>query len=250
MNDNSDVFERFRESFDKINGRFHILEQRVPMELQMEYFKCSERIRKGKMKMTDDKYEFYTRTLSDEKTTVEHKKMALSALASSNEIRAYRVLENYVRHADPDVTDWASMALMESRISLESELLEEKQVYISTGLGGKGERLRFYTLILATEYRPFQDYERQVIEREFAFYLSKAGCEIERLSIEDVYVELIFLAPISTDLKAMVENVILECNQYGNFLSGIYTITNVKEPSADEIAKIINEKYGNHKTSH
>ncbi|MDR1981614.1 MAG: hypothetical protein LBQ39_08365 [Tannerellaceae bacterium] len=250
MKDKSDVFERFRNSFDHIDGHYHILERCVPLELQMEYFKCSERMRKGKTKMTDDKYDFYKRTLSDEETTAEHKRHALSALALSNEIRAYRVLEDYVQHADPEVTNWAYMALLESRISLESELLQEKQVYISTGLGGKGEKLRFYTLILASAYVPFQDYQRRAIERELAFFLSKGDCEIERLSIEDVYVELLFLAPLRADLKAIVENVIFECNQYGNFLSDMYSITNVKELSAEEIAKIIHDKYGNHKTGH
>ena len=48
-------------------------------------------------------------------------------------VRAYRLLEEYTQHPDPEVTDWAYMALMESRISLESDFSDEKQIYISTG---------------------------------------------------------------------------------------------------------------------
>ena len=46
MKEDNDIFKKFRDSFSKIDGHFHILEQRVPVERQMEYFKYSEKIRK------------------------------------------------------------------------------------------------------------------------------------------------------------------------------------------------------------
>ena len=39
MKEEGDVFKKFRDSFSRMEGHFHILEQRVPVELQMEYFK-------------------------------------------------------------------------------------------------------------------------------------------------------------------------------------------------------------------
>jgi hypothetical protein len=183
--------------------------------------------------------------LLDKTLSMARKKYILSSLAISNDVRAYRLLEEYVQHPDPDITDWAHMSLMESRISLESELLEEKQIYISTGLGGKGEKLRFYVLLLASNKVPFREYQRQTIEREFAYYLPKDECEIERLSIYDYYVELLVLIPVQRDIKTVLDNVLNECNQYGNFLSDIVTVTNVKELSIDEINEIINKRYGN-----
>jgi len=35
--------------------------------------------------------------------------------------------------------------------------------------------------------------------------------------------------------------VINECNQYGDFLSNVFTITNVKELTAEEVSEIINK---------
>lgn len=248
MKEKNDIFERFRNSFSNMQGHFHILEQRVPVELQMEYFKYSEQLRKEKSDLTDEAYQMYINNLSDRETTTERKKYVLSALATSSEVKAYRLLEKYVEHPDPDVSDWAYMALMESRISLESELSEEKQIYISTGLGGKGEKLRFYVLLLAAENKPFKEYQRQTIEREFEYYLSKEECEIEELKIEDLYVELVFLIPVRSNLKAILDNVICECNQYGNFLSKSFTVTNVKELDQTEITEILEKKYGDNKT--
>ena len=251
MKEEGDVFKKFRDSFSKMDGHFHILEQRVPVELQMEYFKYSEQVRKERTKpdLNDMDYTAFRESLSNPESTTDYKKYILSMLATSREVKAYRMLEDYVQHPDEDVSNWAYMALMESRISLESELSDEKLIYISTGLGGKGEKLRFYVLMLSRDRKPFQEYQRKVIEREFAYFLPKADCEIERLTIGEQYVELVFLIPLRADIKLTLERVINECNQYGDFLSDIFTITNVKELTEQEVTDIIN-KNGNSKTSH
>ena len=251
MKEEGDVFKKFRDSFSKMDGHFHILEQRVPVELQMEYFKYSEQVRKERAKpdLNDMDYTAFRESLSNPGSTTDYKKYILSMLATSREVKAYRMLEDYVQHPDEDVSNWAYMALMESRISLESELSDEKQIYISTGLGGKGEKLRFYVLMLSRDRKPFLEYQRKVIEREFAYFLPKADCEIERLTIGEQYVELVFLIPVRADIKLTLDKVINECNQYGDFLSDIFTITNVKELTEQEVTDIIN-KNGNSKTSH
>ena len=251
MKEEGDVFKKFRDSFSKMDGHFHILEQRVPVELQMEYFKYSEQVRKERAKpdLNDMDYTAFRESLSNPESTTDYKKYILSMLATSREVKAYRTLEDYVQHPDEDVSNWAYMALMESRISLESELSDEKQIYISTGLGGKGEKLRFYVLMLSRDRKPFLEYQRKVIEREFAYFLPKADCEIERLTIGEQYVELVFLIPVRADIKLTLDKVINECNQYGDFLSDIFTITNVKELTEQEVTDIIN-KNGNSKTSH
>jgi hypothetical protein len=246
MKKRSDVFERFRDSFSKLDGRFHVLEQRVPIEVQFEYFKCSSLLRRKSTEMTDIKYHDYLQSLANETLPAEDKRHVLSALAVSNDVRAYRLLEEYVQHPDPDLTNWAYMALMESRITLESELSEEQQIYISTGLGGRGEKLRFYVLLVSSQKEPFLPYQRQTIEREFAYYLEREDCEIERLTIYDQYIELVALISVRKDIKGMLDNVVNECNQYGNFISEALTVTNMKELSAEEIAEIINTTgYGN-----
>ncbi|MBS6576156.1 hypothetical protein [Parabacteroides goldsteinii] len=243
MKEEGDVFKKFRDSFSKMDGHFHILEQRVPVELQMEYFKYSEQVRKERAKpdLNDMDYTAFRESLSNPESTTDYKKYILSMLATSREVKAYRMLEDYVQHPDEDVSNWAYMALMESRISLESELSDEKQIYISTGLGGKGEKLRFYVLMLSRDRKPFLEYQRKVIEREFAYFLPKADCEIERLTIGEQYVELVFLIPVRADIKLTLDKVINECNQYGDFLSDKLT--------EQEVTDIIN-KNGNSKTSH
>ena len=237
-----DVFKQFRDSFDKMDGHFHILEQRIPVELQMDYFKYSEKMRledRHIRSMSDEDIESIFQLLKTEGLTKKEKRRLLTILAVSKSVKSYRLLQNYIENPDPEVLDWAYMALMESRISLESELSEEKQIYISTGLGGKNEKLRFYVLILSAGTKLFEDYQRQTIEREFVYYLPKENCEIERLTIGDQYVEMLFLVPVRADIKSILDRVIYECNQYGHFLSDTFTITNVKELSKEEVEQII-----------
>ena len=239
-----DRFKKFHDSFQDMGGRFHILELRVPVEQQLEYFSYSFRLRRKSPEINEVEYSSCKEKLENVGYPMEEKKKILSKLASSSEIRAYRLLEHYVQHPDEELVNWASMALMESRLAIESELTGEKQIFISTGLGGKGKKLRFYMLVPSVQETPFEDYQRKIIEKEFGFVLSKNDCEIERLTISDRYVELVFLVPVATDIKTLLEKMISECNVYGNFLSNTLTVTNMKELTQDEVNQVI-KKYGN-----
>lgn len=244
MKGQEDVFKRFYNAFRNMDGHFHILEHRVPVEQQMEYFKYSDRVRKSVGEMSDADYERYTAELENAELPKDEKKRILATLATSKQVRAYRLLEQYAQHSDEELVNWAYMALMESRITLETELSGEKQIYISTGLGGKGKKLRFYILIISSDGKVFEEYQRGVIEKEFGYALPKKECEIERLTISDRYVELVFLVPVKFDIRKILEDVIRECNLYGNFLSEAFTVTNVKELSREEVEQII-DKYKN-----
>lgn len=248
MKKEEDVFRQFHESFSKLEGHFHILEQRIPVNVQMEYFKYSEEKRKRESPdpVTEEEIDVIFRSLELPEAPEAEKKHLLTLLAISKSAKAYRLLEEYAKHPDDCVTDWAYMALMESRISLESEFSNEKQIYISTGLGGKDEKLRFFTLFISNDRLPFREYQSRVIEREFPYLLSHENCEIERLTIKSNYVEMLFLVPVRGNIKGILDKLIRECNQYGGFLSEMFTITNVRELSESEVAEIISkDKDGN-----
>ena len=226
------------DTVQNLGGQFNIMENRVPVTQQLEYFEFARRLQKKKRKMSDSDFNQYKEKLAND-TPREEKKKVLILLALSSEIRAYRLLEKYVQEAEDDLVHWASMALMESRMWIESELTEKKQVYISTGLGGKGEKLRFYALILAMNGTPFEDYQRKIIETEVECVFSKNDCEIERLTIKNDYVEFVFLMPLSVDLRKILQTLVMECNVYGNFLSPKFQATNVKEFNQDEVNQLL-----------
>ncbi|MDR1331829.1 MAG: hypothetical protein LBK07_06965 [Tannerella sp.] len=241
------VFNQFQKFLKETDGDFHILEQRVPVETQMEYFKYSDHLRKKALSPEESDYGLLAVDLRNPLSSLEEKKHALSMLAISKDVRAYRLLEQYVCNVEPEIADWARMALIDSRITLESELSDGKQIYISTGLGGRGNKFRFFVLMLSAEGEPFAEYQKQIIEKEFAFSIPRYDCEIERLTVRERHVEMLFLAPMQLNIKMVIDSVMDECNQYGGFLANVYTVTNVKELDEEEIANIMKEN-GNRQT--
>ena len=242
MNIPEDVLNMFLKSFQNMGGQFHILENHVPVEQQLEYLNYSRKMRKRKYKIKEGDYHLYREKLENVELPKEEKKKILTILALSSEVHAYRLLEQYMQKPDEELVHWASMAFMESRIMLESELSDERLLYISTGLGGKMGKMRFYALIASTNVTPFVDYQRQVIEKEFGYLMPENDCEIERLSIKDSYIELVFLIPVTADFKKILEKVVRECNIYGNFLSQTFDASNVKIFNQDEINQILTKK--------
>jgi hypothetical protein len=240
-----DFFNQFQTFLNKTDGEFYVFEHQVPLETQMEYYKNSNRIRSILAPLQPNEsdkeadYIQFVSELQNPETSKEAKKQILSVLAVSKQIKAYRILEKYLQSPDKELTDWAYMALMESRMMLETEFSDERLIYISTGLGGKGKKLRYYVLLLSTTGNLFLDYQKQVIEREFAYTLSKEDGEMEQLDIYDNHIEMLILVPFQTDIKKILTYTIHECNLYGDFISDIVTVTNVKKLSNKEIAKII-----------
>lgn len=238
--DKDNTFDKRKAFLQQLDGNLHILEQRIPVEKQMEYFKYSDHVRKEHLPVEEEDLEYYNIALYNEDTTLEYKKHILSLFAASRYIRGYRIIEKYSKDPDPELKDWASLALIESRMALESELSNEKQVFISTGLGGKDNKLRFYALLLSKDRQPLVDFQKEIIQREFSFFLPQVEGEIERLNMGGNFIEVTFLTPMSTNIKAVIDRIINEANQYGNFINDVYTVTNVREFSEEEVLKIAN----------
>ncbi|MDR2497468.1 MAG: hypothetical protein LBD21_10125 [Tannerellaceae bacterium] len=224
----------------RANGEISIVEMRVPVETQMEYFRRSNKIREDRRPRMVEVDECIDR-LYDVTVSTEEKKEIISTFAFSNDTRIYRFLEGFLEQQPEGspLSDWIRMALMECRISIESELLDEKRIYISTGMGGRDNKLRYYVLMVAEGKKPFLPYQREMIEREAPFLLSGVDCEVERITVHDIYCEMVMLAPFSTNLRALLMNLLEECNRYGNFISHRITITNIRELKDAEIRRMI-----------
>ena len=224
------------------NGQLSIIELRVPVETQMEYFHTSNKMR-GKSDRpainADDAPKLY-----DDSVSEETKKGIISNFALSHDVKLYRFLQEFhaAQAEGSHLRDWTSMALVEFRISIESELLDEKQVYISTGLGGRDYMLRYCVVMIAEDKKPFLPYQREMIEREIPFGLAAYGCEAERIVVHDLHVEMMMLAPLTGNIKTALANVVEECNSYGNFISPDVTVTNIREFTEEEIQCLIDKK--------
>lgn len=241
MNDNDDILSRIRETMsDQGIDSFHVLEELIPIEEQMEYFRYFERLRIDNQPFVRDK-EIEILFSPDE--NIERKKRSLSLLASIPDVVAYRSIETYHSSpSEPELANWSAMALLGSKIVLNSDLSGQQQIYISSGLGGHDKKLRFFTIFVTRSRENFSDLQREIVEREFRFQLSQVEVEIEKFEWADNYFTLLLLVPFDADIRNNMNAAIEECNEYGDFLEPKFMFTNVKIFSENEIKKIIARK--------
>ena len=219
---------------------FNILEEQIDIEDQMEYFKSSQKMRE--MEIDQDMLENSDELFSDE-TAIERKKEILTSLALIDDVKAYRKLEEYCDQAGPEIRNWAVMAMQESRMILKSSLLDEKQVFISTGLGGKGQKLRYYVVFMnRIADRVLNSTQQKVIRNELTFRLGQEAGELESIDFSNGFSSSLLLLPVKSDIHEVFRNIIEECNQYGDFLEEDLIITNVKVLTGKEITDIIEKK--------
>jgi len=230
MKNDRNALKDLQHSLESLKGNLHVLETTVPVEKQMEYFRFSEAVRGD---FTDEyMLERQMRILDYPESSPSEIRYALAFLAISGNVKAYRTIEAYNK-LHPG--EWPAMALMQAKITLESEFSDEKQVFISTGLGGKGSRLRFYAFFKSNARKNFSEYQKKLIEKEITFSIEKHRGITEEIYIGYNYFTILFLINIQSDIKKMLEEAVAECNQYGDFINKGFIITNVRVFSEEEI---------------
>jgi hypothetical protein len=219
---------------------FNILEEQIDIEDQVRYFEFSRKLREKGFDpgLLEDSNELFTK-----ETGIERKKEILTCLALTVDVKAYRTIEKFLEKAGPEIRSWAVMALQESRMMLKSSLLDEKQIFISTGLGGKGQKLRYYAIFINRSsdiiLNPVQ---QKVLKNELLIALDKEKGEFESIDFSGGFSGALLLLQIKTDIKEFFRDIIEECNQYGNFLDEDMIITNVKVLSRNEIVTYLEQK--------
>ena len=221
-----------------MKGNIRIIEAQIDVDVQMKFYSYSNYLREESNSADIAKEE---NILFSPFSSQEEKKHSLAMISNIPDAKAYRLIEKYADQSDPELKDWATLSLLKSRITLETDLSDEKQMVISTGLGGKGDKLRFFVLMIAEKKEGFSEFQKKIIQREFPYFLEKSDCETEELIIYDNYFTLLILVPILSDLQMILDAPLDESNHYGNFLNKDYVITNVRKISLPEIAKLLNK---------
>ena len=177
--------------------------------------------------------------LFSEKTPVETKKRILILLAHFGTPESYRILEKYLKSSEQNLRDWALLSLKECRMFLESALLEEEGGFISTGLGGKDNKLRYYFIVSSKGGLTFSESHRDTLKRGFETISQKYNSEIEEINFESNYAMIGILIPMNVAVGEVIEEGISKCNKMSEFLFPDYYVTNVKKPTPEEISKYL-----------
>lgn len=234
--ENENIYDQIREIIGNTPVNFNILQEKIDIDLQVEYFEFSKKIKKdlNQEEILKNKEDIFNMALS------ENLRMTRFAeLASLESVEAYRTIERYLKSPLTSLRQWAILALQESRMLLESRLLDENQVFISTGLGGKGSKLRYFIVLILKSDKEFSEMNKKIVRNELEFILNKYEGEIEELSFKSKYATIMVVIPLHVPIQNIFRESVKECNMYGNFLKPNFIVTNVKELSKSEIDEFL-----------
>ncbi|MFP4023180.1 MAG: hypothetical protein ACLFVR_01540 [Thiohalospira sp.] len=233
------LYKKLKEFFNELVGDFSILEEQVDVNMQVEFFELIDELNENKRNadiVLKEKEKVFDPELAFDK-----KKRLLAELSNIDQPEAYRIIEKVVDSADNELYKWAVLALQHCRVSLETSLLDEGQVFISTGLGGEGKKLRYFFACMHKNEEDFTDAQKRIFQTEFEDIFVKYKCKIENITFTEKYVTVLTLIPIDVSTGEVIKSAMDECNQYGDFLYHEYLITNVKALNLEEINKFFKD---------
>lgn len=239
MEDHENLYEKIQEILGGTPGNLKILEQKIDMDLQMEYYDCSMKIREERSDAWALEHMQY---LSEQGYSVDVKKEILARMASVENIECYRAIEAFLEDADGALHSWTILALNESRMLLESKIMDENQVFISTGLGGKDEKLRYFVVLMSRARIDLTESQKMVIKNEFEYILKKSDAVMEESNFSGYLATILLLLPMNHSMKSVFKEAIDECNRYGNFLNDDFIVTNVRVLSFGEIVDFLERR--------
>ena len=245
MAQTDNIYDKIQELLGDIPGNLSIVEQQIDADVQLEYFNYAKSLADDfdRDEVLKNKEIIFRHDL-----TLDDKKHMLVQLANIDSIEAYRTLERYINGSHDQLKDWAALALQECKLLLESKMLDESQVLISTGLGGKGLKLRYFTGLLNIHGRSYSSFEQKIISEEMQFLIRKSKGEMEYIRFNKELCTILSIIPLKVPVQALFDDLIAECNQYGDFLNPDYIITNVREFTHAQIRNMIRRSCTKNKT--
>lgn len=241
--DYQNILQQIQDAIGVSPEKFNILQEQIDVNLQMEYFDLSRKVKSDgfdKQEILEQKDLLFEEAIPHD----DDLKLLLVRLASLTEVEAYRAIEGFAKQAQGDLRQWAVLAEQESRMMLERTLLEENQVFIATGLGGKGTKMRFFAVLTSRNKEEFTPVQKKIITSEFEFALKNNQAELEKLEFSKYFVTILSVIPLEAKIREIFKQAIEQCNELGNFLAPQFLMTNVKTFSIDEIEEFFESEHG------
>ncbi|MFO7880220.1 MAG: hypothetical protein ACQES0_09640 [Bacteroidota bacterium] len=238
----NNAYEKLQQLLKEKRDNFRVMEKQVDIDVQMKYFDAAKDIKEN-LPDAETVLSEAREKLNDPDTDTEEKKRILSQLASLEDVKAFRMIEAWLENPDEELADWAYLAYQESLMLMESAFSDEEKVFISSGMGGKDNKLRYFVVFLHGELDSgFNESQKSLIKKELSYQFEKEDAELEENEFQKAYFMFSCLIPIKTNITTMFKKIIGEINQFGNILSDNFLVTNVKKLSVEEIDQFIDRE--------
>ena len=238
--DHDNISNKLENLLANAGGKYNILEEQIDINLQIEFFKLLGKLTKENEKLTDIHLE--TEQLFNQETTIEEQKIILTKLSYTEKPEAFRAIERFINSGNKKLKSWSILALQHCTINLENHFLDEQKIFISTGLGGKGDKLRYFIVCKLKSNSNITNTQKKLIQTEFEISFKNKNSEIEKIHYFDKYFSVSGLIPIDISVNEIIKKAINELNNYGGFIYDKYLVTNIKTLNVVEIKKYFKNK--------
>lgn len=230
-----------------IPENFSVLEEEIDIAIQFAYFKQAKELRTKwkkeelqKPEYTEAYLEEVPEKLQNREVSLDEKKTLLIELAASEDVKVFRFLEGCSKYCPEELAQWLALAKHESKMQIESVLLDQKQVFISTGLGGIGNKLRYAIAFRTIDNQPITESQQSVVQNELDFELTSNNASLEQIRFEEEYAIGKILIPLQEDVNKILKSALQACNDLGAFLQDNFVVTNVKDFNVEKLRQIDN----------
>jgi hypothetical protein len=166
----------------------------------------------------------------------EEKKVMLALLAHTGRITSIKIIEQFLEEGDPELCDWARLALQECQLFIDDIWSGDKGMgIVMSGLGGEDNRLRYFLAIGSRSKTPYTSMDRTIITENFVEICRKHNSILEDIQIQPTYATLKVLVPVDVAVGMVIEDGISQCNRKRKLLDEDYYVTNVTIPTEVEL---------------
>lgn len=115
------------------------------------------------------------------------------------------------------------------------------ETYITTGLGGKGHRLRNYVVISTLNNKSFTKKQKDIVKEQFNKVSKKHDSKIEEIKFSKNYALIKILVSVEVTLQDVIDEGMNSCDAVEKFLRSHFYATNVQKPTKKVIKDYLHE---------
>lgn len=205
-------------------NEFRVIENRINAKTVDEYYKITHDLEnKDHTEIIQNQVEW-----TELKTQKELKEL-LVYLSQIGDIKSYRKIEEVTKNGKSEILDFSFVALKFARLNLESNLSDEPVGFISSALGGKGNKIRYYFVVYSKD--EIEKAKESKIIRELKSICNENDSELEEVENHTNYI----LVKILVSVDYAIGQVIDKLTSKFTFLEKEYICNNVEKPTKEFI---------------
>lgn len=231
--DEDELRRQMEELLENMPAQLQVMEEGIDAKTMINFQDLQQSLQPAEIK--EPLPEPQSIKLLAEKEDTSAFKREMVRIAEKGTVEAFRFLEQIAKIMErKELHTWANMSLLHCRMRVENELTDEPIGFIATGMGGKGDKIRYFFAVRALQGQTFSDGQLRWASQAFEQAITGAGADLEQTEPHEHYIGFTMLLSWREPVVEIIGQAIDECQ---SFIDSTFWITNVAKPSPEELSK-------------